>query len=117
MQETTINGSEVSFSSHSMLDDIGRVFTWRGGVYRAIRASALGVVDALFSSGLVARLEERGLIPRSTPTAYALEGYARVIAHETAPLVTYPYEWSFEMLRRAALLVLEVNSVAVEAGY
>lgn len=117
MQQNVIRRDQVEFSSLSMLDEMGKVFTWRGQVYRAVKAEALPLVEKLFASGLVKRLEERGLIPESRLTDHTLEGYARVISHETAPVVTYPHEWSFEMLRRAALLVLEVNRIAMEHGY
>jgi hypothetical protein len=38
------------------------------------------------------------------------------LRHERIPFVSYPYEWSFSMLRRAALLQLELLLEALEDG-
>ena len=35
-------------------------------------------------------------------------GWACVLRHERIPFVSYPYEWSFAMLRDAALLHLDL---------
>ena len=37
--------------------------------------------------------------------------------HERLPLVTYPYEWSFECLKRAACLTLDLLAGALRHGY
>ena len=34
-----------------------------------------------------------------------------VLEHDRIPFISYPYEWTFEMLRDAAVLHLEVPSV------
>jgi SAM-dependent methyltransferase len=39
-----------------------------------------------------------------------------VLEHDVVPFVSYPYEWTFAMLRDAALLQLELVRRAVEAG-
>lgn len=39
------------------------------------------------------------------------------LGHERVPFVTYPYEWSFGMLRDAALLQLELIERAIESGW
>jgi SAM-dependent methyltransferase len=39
-----------------------------------------------------------------------------VLEHERVPFVSYPYEWSFGMLREAALLQLEVLLAALDEG-
>lgn len=40
-----------------------------------------------------------------------------VMAHQRVPFVTYPYEWSFSMLRDAALLTLELLERAIPNGW
>ncbi len=42
------------------------------------------------------------------------EGYVAALRHERIPFVSYPYEWSFGMLRDAALLQLELLVAALE---
>jgi SAM-dependent methyltransferase len=41
---------------------------------------------------------------------------AGVLEHDVVPFVSYPYEWTFGMLRDAALLQLELVRRAIEAG-
>ena len=40
--------------------------------------------------------------------------YAAVIEHERIPFISYPYEWTFAMLRDAAILHLEILLAALE---
>jgi SAM-dependent methyltransferase len=42
--------------------------------------------------------------------------WARVLEHERIPVVSYPYEWPFAMLRAAAVLHLEVLAAALDEG-
>ncbi len=44
-------------------------------------------------------------------------GWAGVMQHEPVSIVSYSYEWSFAMLRRAALLHLRILTDALEAGW
>jgi hypothetical protein len=50
------------------------------------------------------------------PAELADAGYAAVLAHERVPFVSYPYEWTFGMLRDAALLQLELLLAALDEG-
>lgn len=43
-------------------------------------------------------------------------GYAAILHHERIPFITYPFEWSFSMLRQAALLHLDILIDAVQQG-
>ncbi|GAB3379646.1 class I SAM-dependent methyltransferase [Micromonospora halotolerans] len=43
--------------------------------------------------------------------------WAAVLRHERIPFVSHPYEWSYGMLRDAALLHLEVLRAALTAGF
>lgn len=112
-----IDKGEIEFLPLSMLDDFGRVFAWNGKIYRAIRSEKHEFVRTLFACGLIARLMESGFFVGSRMTDHSLEGYALVIAHDTAEVVTYPHEWSYEMLKQAALAVLKVNEVAAGFGF
>lgn len=108
--------SEVHFSNLSLMD-VGRVFYWKGGVYRAIKKAHSDDIRGLFSSGLIDRLVKEGLFVPSSITDLELKDYGLVVQHSPFRVVTYPHEWSFSMLRCAALLVLRMNEVATEYGY
>lgn len=44
------------------------------------------------------------------------EGWAAYVEHPRLPFVSYPYEWSFEMLRDAAKLQIELLRVGIDEG-
>lgn len=112
-----ISQNEIEFSKFSVLDDFGRVFYWHGRVFRAIRNEKVAQARNLFSSGLIQRLVTEGLFVDSKITDYEIDGYGMVIEHELAHVVTYPFEWSFSMLKAAGEMVLHLNKIAAEYGY
>lgn len=69
-----------------------------------------GLYDELSGSGSLVRHEEADISLALTGEAY------RVIRPETIPFVSYPYEWCFGELKSAALLTLEIEKRALEAG-
>lgn len=107
---------EIRYSRLSLVD-IGRVFWWRGRLFRAVFPEAAPLVRRMFDSGLVARLVEGGLLVRSELTDHELDGYGLVVEHEVVPVPTYPREWSFSMLKDAGLLLLDVNELAMAHGF
>jgi hypothetical protein len=113
----TFDPRQIHFSDLSSVDDNGRVFFLDGHVFRAIKQEATERVRELFSCGLVGDLVEQGLLPETWITEHTLEGYGMVLEHTRCQPVTYPYEWSFSMLRDAALTVLRANLVGRKYGY
>lgn len=99
------------------LVDIGTVFQWKGRVFRAVDAKHRDEVIALFDSGLVSELVKRELLVKSWISDVSLGDDTLVIEHEAISVPTYPREWTFSMLKDAALLVLELNEVARRFGY
>lgn len=105
----------------SFRDRHGRVYYRAGEVYRAISAPALREWEALSTTRFFRRLMVEGKIigtrraeGESTPAFGDAQRWAAVLSHDAIPFVSYPYEWSFDMLRDAALLQLEVLQAAVE---
>jgi len=45
------------------------------------------------------------------------EGWVGVFKHETIPFISYPYEWTFSMLKDAALLHLKLVEQSLENGW
>lgn len=108
---------ELQASSLSLVDGAGTVFFWRGRVLRAVRADAATTMRALLGSGLLQALTERGWIPPCHESTLRVQGFAFVIEQDRLPVVSYPYEWTYGMLRDAATRVLEVNLLAREFGW
>ena len=98
----------------SFRDTASRVFEADGAVFRALSADGLADWHALLESNAFAELRERGsvieteeLLDGRRPAAVG-DAWAGVLRHAAIPFVSYPYEWTFGMLRDAALLQLDV---------
>jgi hypothetical protein len=109
----------VTFLPASFRDPDARVLESDGTrILRALSPRAAAEREAVERSGLLGELVASGLIVDSarvtevTPPA----GFAAVVASRRLAFPTYPYEWSFGMLRDAALLTLDVLARALERG-
>jgi hypothetical protein len=102
----------------SFRDPSGFVFRADGVLYRQVNPCYRDDYDHLVSSGLAARLMDRGLLIQHEEVpapSRAAVGY-KWIRPEQVPFISYPYEWSFSQLRDAALLTLRVQSAALKHG-
>ncbi|OGQ38072.1 MAG: hypothetical protein A2W61_01530, partial [Deltaproteobacteria bacterium RIFCSPLOWO2_01_44_7] len=113
---------QTSFDKGSFKDREGRVFTSGGRIFRTLSQSAFDRMEVLEKDSRLQRLiDSRALIPSHLTTAKEVgfdpKLYGEVIMeHEKVPVVTYPYEWSFDMLRDAALLTLNLLESCLEMG-
>jgi SAM-dependent methyltransferase len=101
---------EAVFDERSYADAAGRIFRWRGGLYRALRSDRAEFYIDLLCSDAGRELIGRGLITRAELTPLELDGYGAVLEHRPVPFVSYAHEWCAEMLRAAALHVLELEA-------
>jgi ribosomal protein L11 methylase PrmA len=103
----------------SFRDRAGFLFTREGRLYRQVNQGCQQDYDLLLSSGLYQDLVDRGLLishaESVTPPADPGLAY-RVLEPERIPFVSYPYEWCFGQLKRAALLTLEIQKRALDRG-
>lgn len=111
-----ISFDEVSFDPASVVDDVGRIFRWRGGVYRAVRKQyedhCLNILHCKgFQSFLNAGLIETEVTPLQ------LEGYPLVLQHRDIKFRSYCMEWCSLMLKDAALMICELNIALSRQGY
>lgn len=106
----------------SFRDPRSRVFRADGRIFRALSEQGLADWRALASISLCAELVDGGaLIPTweidgVDPPAGLHGAVAGVLEHEVVPFVSYPYEWTFGMLKDAALLQLDILRRALDAG-
>lgn len=110
-----IDSGEVVFDPASVADTNGRVFWWRGNVYRAVTERAAGLYRMLLETGAFERLIDAGMIGTEI-TTLSLEGYDLVLSHDTIRFRSYPFEWCNEMLKDAALLTCDVNLALASIG-
>ncbi|MEQ9407297.1 MAG: hypothetical protein RIK87_06200 [Fuerstiella sp.] len=98
----------------SFRDRAGRVFEHDGEIFRAISEQAREEWEFAASLEFVRNgMQRHEIVPtkysRQHAAAAAIsDEWTAVLHHERLPLVTYPYEWSFSMLRDAALLHLDL---------
>ena len=104
----------VEFDPGSFKDPDGRVFFSDGRVLRTLSQDAAARMQTLFDDNILPELIDRGLvIPTKLveTTRIGLDPATlgkTVMEHARVPVITYPYEWPFDMLRDGALLTLDL---------
>jgi len=114
--------SEIAAEPGSFRDRTARVFYHDGHIFRGLTATALKEWEALSASELFRTFSASGALVSTRQLDIAAlpflanEPWAGVLEHERLPFVSYPYEWSFEMLRDAALLQLDLVLAGLNEG-
>jgi SAM-dependent methyltransferase len=113
--------SKAVLEPGSFRDRSARVFYHDGEVFRGLTKGALEEWKALSATGFYRRFTESGAIvstqqidPSSFSAAAREHEWAAVLKHQLIPFISYPYEWSFGMLKDAALLQLDLLLAALE---
>jgi hypothetical protein len=101
----------------SFRDPESRVFYAGDDVLRALSPAGLSDFQALEQTGLLE--DERLVRTERVNDSAALRGVlvhapAGVLRHERVPVVSYPYEWTFSMLKDAALVQLDLLLAALD---
>jgi hypothetical protein len=110
----------------SFRDRDSRVVVAPDAVYRALSGTGADDWRALASSPLLERLTGEGTLIGTEEVGPGALGDAAAevlpeapemfLRHERIPFVSYPYEWTFGMLRDAALLTLDLELAALDDG-
>jgi ribosomal protein L11 methylase PrmA len=109
----------AALEAASFRDPSGHVFYLDDRIYRTVSAQAAD--DFEFVRGWLCELETSGAIVASTevdPTLLgeAGAGAAHVLEHPKLPFISWPYEWSFPLLKSAALFHLDLQLKSLERG-
>ena len=101
------------------------MFLLDGDIVRGLTAEGATDWEAFAASGLLDRFTEAGEVVETTVADAAIldalqsadpdGGWVAALRHERLPFVSYPYEWTFSMLKDAALLQLRVTREALAA--
>ncbi|MFC0184897.1 hypothetical protein SAMN04515674_11040 [Pseudarcicella hirudinis] len=103
----------------SFRDNSGFIFKNEGKSYRQINKVYKKHYDFLLSSGLYQSLVEKQLLVPHREIGHIAEDsdpLYKIILPEQIKFITYPYGWSFSMLKDAALLTLKIQKHALEKG-
>ncbi len=99
------------------IDQVGKILFYKNRVFRAINDDYIEQVMDMFDCGLIDEISNKTLFPKTWISDIQIDEYSLVVEHEQITYWNYPYEWSFDMLRDAGLLILEVNKIANKYGY
>lgn len=111
------------FDGASFRDPDGHVFFYNSEVYRTLTLDAARRMEDLLKLPFVKRsVIEGGVIDTKIleatkifPKDFLVTEY--VLWHEKIPSVTYPFEWTFSMLKDAARLTLDLMSDLLENNF
>ncbi|HTI09665.1 MAG TPA: hypothetical protein VL832_13945 [Puia sp.] len=113
----TMKMPELPHHPASFRDPSGFVFQVKGIYYRQISKSYAEDYEQLLQSGLYAKLTARKLLLTHQELPENLSGspeHYKTLVPEQLELITYPYEWSFDQLKDAALHTLAVLRLSLE---
>jgi len=94
-------------------------------ILRGMDKESLDNFQRLSEQDFYRRFEKNGqavktdILPSSDSDAIVVlkDGWSGVLEHTTIPFVSYPYEWTFSMLKDAALLQLNILEQSLENGW
>ena len=117
-------GPSSSVDTGSFRDREGRVYRHEDRIIRGVSANALLEFEKLESTAFYSRFLKNGQLVSSqllSPENVGLppeviQQWAGFIEHHRIPVISYPYEWTFGMLRDAALLQLDLLEAAIQEG-
>lgn len=112
-----IPDNEMKFFNMVTVDELGEVFTWKGRIYRGIFPEACDVAESYLKSGFLDELIAKSLFPVTKKSEHTNERYCFILEHDKIIPPITDSEWSFEMLRDAALMIIELARIAHRYGY
>jgi hypothetical protein len=106
----------------SYRDRNSAVFYYNGEIFRGISAKAFANWKRLSATRFFQDFTMRGsIVPTEAVSEPSLadpgQTWAAILKHDRIPFVSYPYEWTFGMLKDAALLHLELMLAALEEDF
>lgn len=107
---------EIEYMGFSTLDPLGRVFKYKGDIYRGIYSDKQEYVNNIFKCGLYQELYEKKLFVKTEFAKYRNKNFSIVLKHKRLT-TSLPTEWTANMLKDASLLILKVNEVCNKYGY
>jgi ribosomal protein L11 methylase PrmA len=114
--------SALACDPGSFRDPGGRVYSDGARIFRTVNKPNAQAYEQARDSGLLARLAERDLLLGSEErdrklAGAAAKGAVHLLEHPRIPFISYPYEWSASLLRKAALHHLDTQLEALQRGF
>ena len=123
LAEVKFRGS-TAVDTGSFRDRDGRIYHSDGRIIRGVSAEALEEFRKLESTAFYRKYREKGQLVDSQVLENdsiplpeeIMQQWAGFLEHPRIPIISYPYEWTFGMLRDAALLQLNLVESAILEG-
>lgn len=111
----------LNYTHHpsSYRDPSGFIFEKEGTLYRQVNISFKEHFDHFIQSGFYKHLTEKGLLishEEINENFTSDLNYYKTLKPEKVPFISYPYEWSFDMIKDAALLSLKLLKESLQFG-
>ena len=103
----------------SFRDPKGYVLHHNKNVYRVINTSYQEEYDYCIKSGLYKKLIDEGLLlsfEESLDLEINSKDVYKIVKQERINFISYPYEWSFDMIKDAAITTLKIQEISMEHG-
>jgi hypothetical protein len=102
----------------SFRDTFAKVFVYNKLVYRVLGEPYIMHYDFLMKSGLYESLTKKKWLVEHTEISLPelKDENTKTILPTQIPFISYPYEWSFDMLKDAALLTLKIMQASMQKG-
>ena len=110
----------VKFHPASFKDPSGQIFYDNHKIYRSIFKSGIKDYEAARDAGIFNKLIEAELLISHSEQRledFYPKGTVYCLNHPLLPTVSYPWEWSFSMLKDAALAHLDIMETIVPEGF
>jgi len=114
-----INNDEIQWLTltkvHS-IDRIGRVFTYKGNIFRAIHPGMESFVLSLFEKKIIQKLISTRVLLDTKVTRMRLNNSRLILWHEKIEHVTKPAFWPWEFYKSAGITFLKLNEQLLDWG-
>ncbi|MBW2113131.1 MAG: hypothetical protein JRH00_17230 [Deltaproteobacteria bacterium] len=104
----------------SFRDPSGQIFSENGRIYRSIFQPGVDDYEAARDAGVYTDLMEEGLLVshEEVPAGPSSpQGTVICLAHPRLPMISYPWEWPFSILKDAALIHLKAMEKILPRGF
>jgi hypothetical protein len=102
----------------SFRDKYATVIIYNNLVHRLLEEPYIMHYNVLMTSGLYESLTKKNWLVEHTEIALpeVINENIKTVLPTQIPFISYPYEWSFDMLKDAALLTLKIMQASIQKG-
>ncbi len=116
---------KINWNKGSFRDPSNRIFESEGKIYRAIFNSGKSDYINIQQSGIIQKLINKNYLIDTDELDRRNKLYSHeelknvyiILKHKKIPFISYPYEWCFEQLKKAAIFHLDLQLYLLENNF